>query len=168
MRKHLLTSSRPTIVVAAVSLLVLASCESRQDSPVSDALADFAARYADAWSGQDPAALASFYAANGVLIVNDGDPSVGRDAVEQTAAAFMTGFPDMAVRLVDLRWQDGRVVFRWHWTGTNTGPGGTGNPVDIEGYEVWTLDSEGRILESRGYFDEAEYQRQVNAEKAAP
>ena len=40
---------------------------------------------------------------------------------------------------------------------------GTGNPVRISGYEEWTLNSEELIAESKGHFDEAEYQRQLNA-----
>lgn len=127
-------------------------------------LTEFATRYAAAWSSQDPVTLASFYADNGSITVNDGEPSVGRDAVEETARAFMTGFPDMVVRLVELRQEGGHVVFHWHWTGTNTGPGGTGNAVDLQGYEEWTLDSDGLILKSLGHFDEAEYQRQLNAD----
>ena len=74
----------------------------------------------------------------------------------------MEAFPDMVVRLVELRKTDGYVEFHWHWTGTNTGPGGTGNAVDLEGYEQWTLDDDGLILESCGYLDEAEYQRQLH------
>ena len=130
-------------------------------------LTDFATRYAQAWSSQDPVALASFYALNGSLRVNDGEPSVGREAVTETARGFMTAFPDMIVRLVELRKTDDYVEFRWHWTGTNTGPGGTGNAVDLRGYEKWTLDDDGLILESLGHFDDAEYHRQVNAGSAS-
>jgi len=126
-------------------------------------LTEFATRYAAAWSSQDASALASFYAKNGSLTVNDGEPSVGRDAVEQKAREFMTGFPDMVVRLVELHQEDGHIIFHWHWTGTNTGPEGTGNAVDLNGYEEWSIDSDGRILESLGHYDETEYQRQLNA-----
>jgi hypothetical protein len=52
-------------------------------------------------------------------------------------------------------------VFHWTWTGTNTGPGGTGRAVRISGYEEWTLDPDGLIAESKGHYDEAEYQRQM-------
>ncbi|MGB5249508.1 MAG: hypothetical protein WBO47_07790 [Gammaproteobacteria bacterium] len=47
---------------------------------------------------------------------------MGRDAVMETARAFMTAFPDMVVRRVELRDTDGYVEFHWHWSGTNTGP----------------------------------------------
>jgi steroid delta-isomerase-like uncharacterized protein len=128
-------------------------------------LTEFANRYAAAWSSQDPVAFASFYSENGSFSINDGEPSVGRDEIRETAHGFMTSFPDMVVRLVELRRTDDSVEFHWHWTGTNTGPGGTGNSVDLRGYEQWTLDGDGLILESRGNMDDAEYQRQLNAHK---
>jgi hypothetical protein len=46
-------------------------------------------------------------------------------------------------------------------TGTNTGPGGTGRAVRISGYEEWTFEEDGLIAASKGYFDEAEYRRQL-------
>ena len=84
-------------------------------------LTNFATDYAAAWSGQDPAAFASFYAENGSLRINDGERSVGREAVEQTARGFMTAFPDMVVRLVEVR-QEGDQSFR---DLARTGPGST-------------------------------------------
>jgi len=125
-------------------------------------LTEFATRYAEAWSSQDPARLASFYADNGALIVNDGEPSVGRAAVTETARAFMTAFPDMLVVLDRVERSDDVVEFHWIWTGTNTGPGGTGKAVRMVGYEAWTLDTNGLIARSQGHYDEAEYQRQLS------
>ncbi|NNK37686.1 MAG: nuclear transport factor 2 family protein [Xanthomonadales bacterium] len=125
-------------------------------------LNEFATRYAAAWSSQDPAELASFYAEDGYLRINDGEPHVGREAVERAAREFMTAFPDMTIRLVELRQVDERVEFHWRWTGTHTGPGGTGNAVDLRGYEQWTLDESGLIRESLGHMDDAEYQRQLS------
>jgi steroid delta-isomerase-like uncharacterized protein len=126
-------------------------------------LTDLGTRYAAAWSSQDPALLASFYTDNGTLMVNDGPPSVGRAAVTATARAYMTAFPDMVVKMTEMSQQDGHPVFHWLWTGTNTGPGGTGKSVRMTGYEVWTLDAHGRITLSKGHYDEAEYQRQLKA-----
>jgi steroid delta-isomerase-like uncharacterized protein len=127
-------------------------------------LTDFATRYAAAWSSQQPDRLASFYAEHGSLTVNDGAPSVGRAAVTVTAQGFMTAFPDMVVKLDSVRQGDAsHAIFHWTWTGTNTGPGGTGKAVRISGYEEWTLGADGLIAESKGHYDEAEYQRQVNA-----
>lgn len=124
-------------------------------------LDDFANRYAAAWSSRNPDALAAFYAEDGMLQVNDAVPAVGRDAVRGTAEAFMTGFPDMKVELVELKGEYPNVEFHWHWTGTYTGPGGNGAYVDLYGYEAWTFDEDGLIARSLGNYDEAEYERQL-------
>jgi len=151
------------IFAVSAAALLLSGCQPEDGQPETAGLSDFATRYADAWSSQDPDRLASFYADNGSLRVNDGAAAVGRQAVRETVASFMTAFPDMTVRLVELRDRDDVVEFHWHWTGTNTGPGGTGNPVDLRGYEQWTLNAEGLILESLGHYDEDEYQRQLTS-----
>jgi len=124
-------------------------------------LTDLGTRYAAAWSSQDPARLASFYAENGSLTVNAGPPSVGRAAITATAQGFMTAFPDMVVKMDRMSREDGHAIFHWKWTGTNTGPGGTGKFVRITGYEEWTIGADGLISDSKGHYDEAEYQRQV-------
>jgi predicted ester cyclase len=73
----------------------------------------------------------------------------------------MTAFPDMVVTMDGLDLDRGKVVYRWTLTGRNTGPGGTGKTVRISGYEEWTMGVDGRIAQSKGHFDEAEYQRQL-------
>jgi uncharacterized protein (TIGR02246 family) len=149
-------------VLLLAGLLQFGACN--RESPVMDAyqLTEFATRYAAAWSSQDPARLASFYAESGSLTVNDGRPSVGRAAITATARGYMEAFPDMVVRMDRLAGEDAVVVFHWTWTGTNTGPGGTGRPVRISGYEEWTMDG-GLITASRGHYDEAEYRRQMKS-----
>ena len=127
-------------------------------------LTDFAIRYAAAWSSQHPVRLASFYTENGSLTVNGGTPSVGRPAISATARGFMTAFPDMVVKMDQVSQDGSHVIFRWTWTGRNTGPGGTGQSVRINGYEEWTIGADGLIAESKGHFDEAEYQRQLKSD----
>jgi hypothetical protein len=73
----------------------------------------------------------------------------------------MTAFPDMVVTMDGLSVDGTHAVYRWTLTGTNTGPGGTGNAVRISGYEEWTLGIDGLILESKGNFNEVEYERQL-------
>jgi nuclear transport factor 2 (NTF2) superfamily protein len=150
------------------SCFLIAACQPEVEQTNTTDLTEFAERYAAAWSGQNPEAFALFYSENGSLRINDGEPSVGRDAVTEIARDFMTGFPDMVVRLVELRHTDDFVEFHWHWTGTNTGPGGTGNAVNLMGYEQWTLDEDGLIQESLGHLDDAEYQRQLHADSVHP
>ena len=127
------------------------------------ALTDFGTRYAAAWSSQNPVSLASFYNEKGSLTVNDGAPSVGRTAITETARGFMTAFPNMVVKMDHVSQDGSKAIFRWTWTGTNTGPGGTGKSVRISGYEEWTIGADDLIAESKGHFDEAEYQRQLKS-----
>jgi uncharacterized protein (TIGR02246 family) len=121
----------------------------------------FAKRYAEAWCSQNPESVASFFAENGSLSVNDGPPAVGRTAIAKEAQAFMTTFPDMIVTFDKLEPRPNATAFHWTLTGTNTGPGGTGKRVRIRGYELWKIDNDGLIAESKGHFDSAEYERQL-------
>ncbi|MDX1508225.1 MAG: ester cyclase [Woeseiaceae bacterium] len=146
-------------MIMCLTFMLVSGCSS--ENPDEFDLEAFAKSYAAAWSSQDPELLASHYAENGSLTVNDGEPAVGRDAVEETARGFMTSFPDMVVRLEKLVEQGERIEFHWRWTGTYTGPGGNGARVDLRGFEVWTFDDEGKLLQSLGHYDEAEYERQI-------
>ena len=143
------------------TLLGVIACNSRTTTMDQARMTEIATRYAAAWSSRHPDSLASFYAENGSLTVNGGTPSVGRPAITATAQGFMTAFPDMVVRMDSVSLDGSHAVFHWTWTGTNTGPGGTGKAVHISGYEEWTIGPDGLITESKGHYDEAEYQRQV-------
>tara|TARA_R110002012_G_scaffold318227_1_gene536128 strand:+ start:67358 stop:67594 length:237 start_codon:yes stop_codon:yes gene_type:complete len=74
----------------------------------------------------------------------------------------METFPDMVVSLDSLTTQSDKTRFYWTLTGTNKGTNGTGNKVKISGFEEWTLNKDGLIQESKGYFDPKEYERQLN------
>jgi steroid delta-isomerase-like uncharacterized protein len=124
-------------------------------------LKKFAKRYAEAWCSQNSESVAAFFAKNGSLSVNDGPPAVGRAAIAEVAQGFMSDFPDMKVTMDDVAHESRGPVFHWTLTGTNTGPGGTGKRVRISGHEVWELDKEGLIANSKGSFDQAEYERQL-------
>jgi len=123
----------------------------------------FAKRYAEAWCSQNPENVAAFFAENGSISINNGPPAVGRAAIAKEAQAFMTTFPDMVVTLDKLEPQSDATAFHWTLTGTNTGPGGTGKRVRISGYELWKLDPDGLIAESKGHFDAADYERQLKS-----
>ena len=134
-------------------------------------LTQFAMRYAVAWCSRNPESVATFFAERGSISINNGLPAVGRAAIAEEARGFMTTFPDMVVTMDDVAHESklgGRsscdAVFHWTLTGTNTGPGGTGKRVRISGYELWKIDNEGLIAESKGHFDSAEYERQLKGE----
>ena len=132
-------------------------------------ITDFAKRYAEAWCSQNPQSVAAFFAENGSLTVNDGPPAVRRAAIAEVARGFMRDFPDIVVTMDKVTHESklgGRsscdAVFHWTLTGKNTGPGGTGKRVRISGYELWKIDNDGLIAESKGHFDGADYERQLS------
>jgi nuclear transport factor 2 (NTF2) superfamily protein len=126
-----------------------------------DNLTEFAKRYAEAWCGRRPEKVSAFFAENGSLTVNDGAPAVGRAAIAEIARDFMRDLPDMIVTLDKLEPRGDATAFHWTLTGANAGPGGTGNRIRISGYELWKIDDDGLIAESKGRFDAAEYERQL-------
>ena len=121
----------------------------------------FGSRYAKAWCSQDPGSVAAFFAEGGSLSVNDNTPAIGREAIAKVALGFMTDFPDMQVIMDEVLPQSQGTVFHWTLTGTNTGPGGSGQRVRISGYEVWTFGTDGLITESKDIYDAAEFERQM-------
>ena len=126
-------------------------------------LKDFAVRYTAAWCSQNAASVASFFAEQGSLTINGGAPSVGRTAITNAAQNFMTAFPDLVIKMDSVDKLGSDITYHWTLTGTNTGPGGAGKFVRISGFERWRFGSDGLIAESKGHFDAAEYQRQLNA-----
>jgi len=122
----------------------------------------FAERYTAAWCSMDPAAVAAHYAPEGSLAINGGAPAAGRDAITVEAASFYEALPDMQVYFDDLVMDGDRIEYHWTFTGTNTGPGGTGNAARMHGYEAWTIDEDGLIAASRGSYDSEEYARQLS------
>ena len=119
-------------------------------------LQKFASRYAEAWCSQDPEKVAAFYAKGASISVNGGPPT----PIADVARGFRRDFPDMVVTFDRLENTPNGTEFHWTFTGTNTGPGGTGNKVRISGYELWKIDNDGLIAESQGHFDAADYERQ--------
>jgi len=120
----------------------------------SDELKNFAQCYADAWCSHTPEAVVAFYAKNASISVNGG-PSA---PIAEIARSFMRDFPDMIVTFDKLEPRGDRFEFQWTLIGTYAQ---NGNRVRINGYELWRIDDDGLIAESKGHFDAADYERQL-------
>jgi uncharacterized protein (TIGR02246 family) len=144
----------PEVSVGQVSGTVSGHDEKSRPSD----LHDFATRYTEAWNSHDPARVASFYAPQGRITINRGDPYVGDDGLTEMADGFLTEFPDLNLKMEGLERRDDRVVYHWSFTGTHAE---TGNHVRISGSETWRFGDDGLIAESVGRYDPEEYERQV-------
>jgi len=117
-----------------------------------------AEKYAAAWSSHDPDAVASFYEENGSIIINQGDPVVGRSAISTTAAGFYAAFPDLVIHLDNFRLSGNHVLLVWTMEGKHSE---TGNFVKVDGWWQWTLGENLHVRESFGWFDVEDYDRQI-------
>ena len=118
---------------------------------------DFSRRYTEAWCSHDPARVAEHYAPGAKIAINGGAST----EITEAAQSFMTAFPDIKLFMNDVVVKDDVTEYHWTFTGTNTGPGGTGNRVRISGFEQWTFGADGLIASSLGNFDQVEYDRQI-------
>ena len=126
-------------------------------APDQDRLRDFARSYTEAWCSHDPARVAGHFTPGGTIAINGGEPT----EIAEVARSFVSAFPDIQVFMDDVVFTDESVEFHWTFTGTNTGPGGTGKWVRISGFEEWTFGDDGLVTESKGDYDQAEYDRQL-------
>ena len=127
-----------------------------------DRVRDFARSYTDAWCSHEPERVARHFTPGGTIAINGGEPT----EVTLVARSFMDAFPDIQVFMDGVAFGDEGVAYHWTFTGTNTGPGGTGKRVRISGFEEWTFGADGLVAESKGHYDQAEYDRQL--EHGAP
>ncbi len=125
------------------------------------AIRKMAEAYTEAWCSRSAEAVASFFEENATSIINAGTPTVGRPAIADAMGAFFSDFPDLVLRMDDLRSGGNQAIFLWTLEGTNSGPGGTGNFVRIAGWQNWRLSNDLLIVEADGGFDAADYERQI-------
>jgi uncharacterized protein (TIGR02246 family) len=114
--------------------------------------------YTAAWNTGRPEAVAGFFAEGGGIVINRGNPWEGRAGVAAMAAGFYADVPDLALTCDGLRLAGTHMVYLWTFTGTHSR---TGRPLRIAGWEEWDLAPDLKVQASRGWFDGAEWDRQV-------
>ena len=117
-----------------------------------------AAAYTAAWNTGEPAAVASFYALDGTIIINAGDPWRGREGVAAMAAGFFADIPDLTLTCDGVRVSGDHMIYLWTFAGSHAV---TGNALSVAGWEEWDLDSSGLVKLSRGWFDSGDYAGQI-------
>lgn len=123
--------------------------------------------YTTAWSAGDPAAVADYYAEDGKLSINRGDPTRSRQAFQEVVAGFYAEFPGLTIIMDGIRVAGNHAIYLWTLDGTHSE---TRNHVRISGWEEWdiTEDAVGdlKVASSRGWFDAEDYDRQVRGQIA--
>jgi len=119
-----------------------------------------AAAYTAAWNSGSPEAVASFYAPDGNIVINRGEPWVGRKGIAEMAAGFFADVPDLKLVCDAVRCAGNHVAYFWTFTGSHAA---TKNPLRVDGWEEWDLDADLKVVASRGWYDAADYERQTTA-----
>ena len=121
---------------------------------------DYSFTAASGDSGKSADSVASFYAPEGEIVINRGEPWTGRSRVRDMAAGFYADVPDLTLTCDDVRCSGNHVVYVWTFTGHDAT---TGNPLTIRGWEEWELDEDLKVASSRGWFDADDYARQAGS-----
>jgi steroid delta-isomerase-like uncharacterized protein len=129
--------------------------------------------YLDAWNAHDPAAVARCMADDAIYEdvalgrVLHGPSEIGRFVEEATRASS-----DFRFEQVSLFIAGGDYANEWIMSGTNDreveGVPATGRAFRVRGASVGKLDTSGRILENRDYYNLAEMFAQLGIQPAAP
>ena len=117
--------------------------------------------YTAAWCSRSGEAVASFFTEDATSVVNGAAPTVGRSAIASEMGAYFEDFPDLVLRMDELRCGGDQAIFLWTLEGTNSGPGGTGKFVRIRGWQNWRLSEDLLIAAADGGYDAADYERQI-------
>lgn len=115
--------------------------------------------YTAAWNTGRPEEVAAFFAPDGIIIINGGQPWRERAGVALMAQGFFSDIPDLHLVNDGVRAAGQHVVYQWTFTGTHSG---SGNKVQVSGWEEWDLDAANQIAMSRGWFDVDDYSRQTS------
>lgn len=126
---------------------------------IRDTLNNLARDYAIAWSSGDPNAVAGFFAPDGQITINRGEPHQGQAAIAEMARRRFTEFPDLEVRCDMFRWAGNHAIFVWTLEGHHSK---TGNPVVSRGWEDWELAPDYKVQSSSNWFDVEDHQRQID------
>lgn len=151
------------LMIFAWLMFIVTACQNKNSE--LQKMHVFGEEYTAAWNSKVPAQMASFYAEDGSLTINNGKPATGRNELEAVARSFMEAFPDLTLTMDSLLVDSDTYRYHWTFSGTNTGPGGTGNKVVFSGFERWNMNDEGLIQKSIGTFDADDYNKQLNAKR---
>ena len=117
-----------------------------------------------AWTDKRPDIVASQYAEKTQMAMNGGDAMTSQAEIAEMASGFMTAFPDLVLSLDTVLAADHHMVYAWTFEGHHKE---TGKLVRFSGWEEWDLDDNLKVTRSFGWYDSADYERQIAANDIA-
>lgn len=112
-----------------------------------------------AWTSRDAKKVAIRYAATTSFGMNGDEPMTTRAEIADMAAGFMADFPDLALTCDTVLAADHHMVYAWTFEGHYNA---TGKLVRFSGWEEWDLDDDLKVVRSLGWYDVADFERQIS------
>ena len=122
-------------------------------------IAKLAHDYTAAWNSKSPNAVASFFAQDGAIVINGGEPWLGRERIAEMAAGFFADVPDMSLTCDEIRCAGSHALYVWTFTGHDAK---TGHPLTVRGWEEWDVGADLKVRSSRGWYDAVDYAAQIS------
>lgn len=113
----------------------------------------------DAWLRGDADAIASFFSADGELIV-PGDRLVGREAIRQVAADFFSTHSVIKIEIKLIIVEDNRAAVEWYWEDREKATGHLNQADDA----IIVDFKDGQIVRWREYIDNKTWEGQANSQ----
>lgn len=111
-----------------------------------------------AWTSRSADTVAQRYANPTSFGMNAGDPMALRAEISEMARGFMADFPDLVLTCDNVLVADHHMIYAWTFAGNHVR---TGNHVVFSGWEEWDLNDDLEVTKSLGWYDAADYDRQV-------
>ena len=127
-------------------------------TPDIDSAKNIAEKHCAAWTSHDPVTVANRYSETTSFGMNGGDPMTSRAEIADMAAGFIADFPDLVLSCDHVLVADHHMVYAWTFAGHHKKTGGF---VRFSGWEEWDLDDDLKVTKSLGWYDVADYERQV-------
>ena len=74
---------------------------------------NLAIAYTEAWCSRSGEAVAAFYDENASSTINGAAPTIGRLAIAEEVGQFFIDFPDLVLRMDDLRSGGNQAIYLW-------------------------------------------------------
>lgn len=126
--------------------------------------------YGDAWAARDADAIAAFHAEDGSFHLHaDGEPAVGREAIRETFAGFLSQWPDLTFVEQDSHVHEWGWVVRWTMSGTLAASGEivegesaeAGSRFEVDAVDVIEV-ADGELTAKHTYVDSQALLRQLD------
>lgn len=167
------TRKTTVVALAALALVAVTACQPHAEhaapEPAAPAAPDYAAEYGpvidtlfEVWNSRELDRLDGAMAADYQRVA----PDQNADSLEGMKA-FMTqawtAYPDFAITSNERAYGPGIAFVEWTVTATDSGEGGSGNPIEVSGTTLLRF-ADGKMTHEIVYYDTATVMRQAGGD----